>query len=354
MKRFAAQAVLGAVIVAGCSSAVGSTRVSRIDARIVPTATCRAASAARVQWVGPVEPAEQARLDSWCAAVGPVLLHDRLAPVRARLDDVLFVSWNVHVGAAEIERFVADLRSGLFSEGRRPGHVVLMLQEAVRSGDVPHELPAAASTASRIGPTDASVVDIGHLSEQLQMSLFYVPSMRNGAASSRYAPTDRGNAILSTVPLSNPMAIELPGEGQRRVAVTATMTFTVDGESVPLAIGAAHLSTRGPSKTLWVFGATGLRRRQARSLVAALTSGPMVLGADLNSWMGGPDEPAARDLQRAFPATPNGRRQATASAGLILDYMFFRPPPGWRARLVRAPERYGSDHYPLIGWLDPS
>jgi hypothetical protein len=37
----------------------------------------------------------------------------------------------------------------------------------------------------------------------------------------------------------------------------------------------------------------------------------------------------------------------------VLDYMFFRPPSGWRPQLRRAPERYGSDHYALIGWLEP-
>jgi endonuclease/exonuclease/phosphatase family metal-dependent hydrolase len=266
----------------------------------------------------------------------------------------MFVSWNVHVGNADIARFVADLQSGTLSDGRRPRHLVLMLQEAIRGGDVPASLPDTASTAGRIGPADADAVGISRLSQQLNMSVFYVPSMRDGAASEKYSPADRGNAILSTVRLSEPSAIELPGDGQRRVAVTATVPVTVGHESAPLSIVAAHLSTRGPARTLWVFGATGQRRLQARSLADALpANGPIVLGADLNSWMGGPREPAARDLMRVFPSTPDEPRQATASAGLVLDYIFFRPPPGWRAQLRRAPDRYGSDHYPLVGWLEP-
>jgi endonuclease/exonuclease/phosphatase (EEP) superfamily protein YafD len=36
----------------------------------------------------------------------------------------------------------------------------------------------------------------------------------------------------------------------------------------------------------------------------------------------------------------------------VLDYLFFRLPTGWRAHVERGPERYGSDHYPLIGWLE--
>jgi endonuclease/exonuclease/phosphatase family metal-dependent hydrolase len=281
------------------------------------------------------------------------LFRDRQAPAKARLDGVMFVSWNVHVGAADMERFVEDLRSGRLSGGRRPGHVVLMLQEAVRSGDVPRTVPPGASAAGWIGVAAHDAAEIGGVSQKLNMSVFYAPSMRNGMPSERYSATDRGNAILSTVPLSDPVAIELPGNGQRRVAVMATLELAVDGCSVPFSVGAAHLATLGPPRTLWLFGAAAMRRTQARSLAAALPSGPMILGADLNSWMGGPEEPAASDLMRAFPSTPAGRRQPTFSAGLVLDYMFFRPPSGWRARLVRAPERYGSDHYALIGWLDP-
>ena len=58
------------------------------------------------------------------------------------------------------------------------------------------------------------------------------------------------------------------------------------------------------------------------------------------------------DLARAFPSTPDGPREATASAGRVLDYLFFRAPSGWHARLRYARSRYGSDHTPLIGWLE--
>lgn len=311
-----------------------------------------------MRWVGPDEPGEKARLDSWCAAVGPALIRDEAASIEPRLDEILFASWNMHVGAADVERFVRDVRSGRLSEGRRPPHLVLLLQEAVRVGPstslrgVPSPMPEGAAAAGRMGPEDLGSADIGRIARQLNMSVVYVPSMRNGAGSERDAPADRGNAILSTMPLSEPAAIELPGDGQRRVAVTASTTVTVNGQSLPLSVASAHLSTRGSARSLWVFNAMGIRRRQARSLAAALTTGPMILGADLNSWMRGPREPAARDLMQAFPATPGGARDATSSAGLVLDYMFFRPPSNWRPRLVRAPERYGSDHYPLLGWLE--
>ena len=34
-----------------------------------------------------------------------------------------------------------------------------------------------------------------------------------------------------------------------------------------------------------------------------------------------------------------------------IDYMFFRLPEGWGARYERIDRNYGSDHYPLIGWV---
>ena len=32
-------------------------------------------------------------------------------------------------------------------------------------------------------------------------------------------------------------------------------------------------------------------------------------------------------------------------------FLFFRLPNGWRARYRRINGTYGSDHYPLIGWV---
>jgi endonuclease/exonuclease/phosphatase (EEP) superfamily protein YafD len=75
----------------------------------------------------------------------------------------------------------------------------------------------------------------------------------------------------------------------------------------------------------------------------------MILGADLNTWLG-PSEPAPRTLAAFFPQTPTEAREATLRGGFVLDYIFFRVV-GWRAHSDRVPQKYGSDHYPLIGWL---
>ena len=319
---------------------------------------CRSAqpSLASIHWSEPVEEAEKRRLASWCAAVGPVLFRPQAASQIDRgapgLDGLTFVSWNVHVGAGDVERFVHDLRAGRLPGGRRPEHLILMLQESVRSEGVPLSVPPGASAAAWIG-SDKSLErnQVDQLAVTLGMAVFYAPSMRNGLAGDR--PADRGNAILSTLPLADPGAIELPGERQRRVAITARIAVDVSGARIPLSIGVAHLDALGPPRTLWVFGAAATRAAQARSLLAALPPGPMIVGADLNSWLG-PGEPAARLLLDDFPSTPDVARQPTLTRGLVVDHMFFRLPSGWRAHFERAPTRYGSDHYPLIGWMTPA
>jgi endonuclease/exonuclease/phosphatase family metal-dependent hydrolase len=350
--RLGAFALVALLSVSACS--ISARRV------LAPSlaATCRSTdSGPTVQWFSPADIDNRSRLDRVCAGVGPILFEQSPAVRDASLpslQDVAFVSWNVHVGAADVQRFVRDLEAGRVTAGHKPAHVVLMLQEAVRGEGVPALLPAGASAARRIGsagrPGDDSVIEA--IARELRMSVFYAPSMRNGGVSADYAATDRGNAILSTLPLSGPAAIELPGERQRRVAITAAVPVRIGGEAIELRIGAAHLDNMGRWRRLWLLGAPTLRAEQSRSLMAAVPSnGPVIFGADLNSWLG-PSEPAPRALARFFRDTPTGRRTGTFLGGLVLDYMFFRSPAGWRAHFDRVPDRYGSDHYPLVGWLE--
>jgi endonuclease/exonuclease/phosphatase family metal-dependent hydrolase len=315
-----------------------------------------------VRWIQPQHPAERARLDPWCAGVGPPLFVDTpVAPARSRnepsprLDELMIASWNVHVGAGDLDRFLTGAAQGALTAGRRPAHLVVLLQEAVRSAGVPDDLPAGGVAAARIG-TDAWLErsEIGMVATRFGMSLLYVPSMRNGAGpprtrrrdGSRSSASDRGNAILSTLPLFDPLAIELAGKRQRRVAVCATVKVTIDGAAVPVSFGSAHLDTLAGPRSLWVGGAMSARSRQAASLAEALPQGVMILGADLNTWMGS-REPAVRRLKAAFPSTPVDRARRTFR-GLTLDYVFFRLPSRLRPLVKRAASRYGSDHYPLI------
>jgi endonuclease/exonuclease/phosphatase family metal-dependent hydrolase len=175
-----------------------------------------------------------------------------------------------------------------------------------------------------------------------------VPSMRNGGPG--ISAEDRGNAILSTVPLGELGAIELPFERQRRVAVAATVAgATTTGAPWRLRVVSAHLDNMVGARRLWIAGGEFGRTRQARGLVTALADEKtLVLGGDLNTWFGFQDG-AYRTAAAAFPQTHVSDRRATFHGLLRLDHLFFRLEPGWSSRFRRAEHTYGSDHFPLIG-----
>jgi hypothetical protein len=295
-----------------------------------------------LHWFAPDDPHERRRLDAWCAGVGEAAL--RGGPggsAAADMSDVAFVSWNVHVGNGDIRSFVNDLRAGLHTGGRRFPHFVLLLQEAVRTGGVP-AFAATAAGAKRIAPSGrATPIDIVRVSRELGTSLIYVPSMRNGESADD-SPEDRGSAIVSTLPLMNPVAVELPGERQRRVAIAAR------AESFSVAV--LHVDALGGWRRLRVFWTPRMRDLQVQSMASLLPDGPLVVGADLNTWHGR-DEPAARALGRLFRTTPlSVDRQGLGLR--VLDYMFFRAGAQQRARYRQVERRYGSDHRPLVGWVE--
>jgi endonuclease/exonuclease/phosphatase family metal-dependent hydrolase len=179
--------------------------------------------------------------------------------------------------------------------------------------------------------------------------LYYVPSMRNG----RGAPyEDRGNAILSTLPLSDLTAIELPIDRQRRVAISATVQG-VDGRgrSWRLRLVTVHLDALVGAKRLWICG-TGWRGDQARAVTGQLEeSEPAVVGADLNTWLGGRWESAYRRFARVRPGPPSASTGPPRDAHGRLDYVFFRLPPGWTKESRRLDRRFGSDHRPIVAVL---
>jgi hypothetical protein len=300
---------------------------------------CRSAA---LTWLAPDDEGERRRLDAWCAAVGPAVVLPP-APVESqpvRLEDITFVSWNVHEGNGDLVRLMNDLSAGRHV-ARKTAHYVLMLQEALRTDGVP-PLAAGMAGAGRIEAKDGAPTDIVQIARGLGLSLVYVPSMRNG-----HSPDDpredRGCAILSTLPLTDPVAVELPGDFQRRVAIVAGVG--------PVRAGAIHLNATGSwSVRLRLFWTPWLRDVQIRSMRTFLPDGPLVVGADLNSWHGR-DEPGVRVLDRMARETPVtiDRR----GLGLrVLDYLFFRVGANRRAHVREIDDRYGSDHRPLVGWVD--
>jgi endonuclease/exonuclease/phosphatase family metal-dependent hydrolase len=329
------------IFVSACVSCAHPHTPAMVPAK---TGACRTAF---IQWFEPDDQYDRRRLESWCAGVGPVTIANLSAPAEDNipLGDITFVSWNVHVGNGDLAAFLRDLRAGRLTNGRAVGHIVLLLQEAVRVGDVP-PLSVGASGARRIGVERRVATDIGQLSRDLGMSMIYAPSMRNGNTVDD-PPADRGNAILSTLPLSDARAAELPGERQRRVALFATLA--APSASGPISVGVIHLDALAAPRQLWVFGTARLRGVQVKSIAAILPEGNLVLGADLNTWHG-PDEPAPRYFNELFANTRvvldrSGPRRR------ILDYMFFRAS-GARARYQVVRNLYGSDHHPLIGWFE--
>jgi hypothetical protein len=304
--------------------------------------SCRASS---FRWIGPNDAHNRARLDSWCAGVGVPIIHDGSQHSAVRLSDVTFVSWNVHVGNGDIASFISDLKSGALTNGAPVTDFVLMLQEVVRDGDDVPAYSAGASSARRIDAPRVDSNDIFAISRQRGLSLIYVPSMRNGWSADRRA-ADRGSAIVSTLPLSNPVAVELPGERQRRVAIFATLGAAAPPGEHAVSVGVVHLDALGASNRLWLFGTPFMRELQVKSLGSVLPSQTLVLGADLNTWHG-PGEPAPRELATMF-----GEESPAKSGGFptrVLDYLFFRLPKTWTAVYAAAAKSYGSDHRPLVG-----
>ena len=332
------------------------------------------AAAEQVQWVHIDDDEDRAFQNAWCAGVGPALYYAAPQPVGEEvvanagsaaatslaeatseepvLDSLLVVAFNVHIGMADLDRFVADIRSGELT-GAPVSHFVLLLQEAHREGmgvpedeDLPADVPHGSAMQER------GRVTAVEWAQALGLNLIYVPSMRSGIGID--PPEDRGNAIMSTLPLDDVRGIELPAGLQRRVAVVAELEGrTSAGNRWTLNVASAHLDNASLSSPLASLGS--VRARQASGLVRMLPSeGPLLVAGDFNTWLGQEEERAWRIMRDEFPLPRQHQTQPTAirlGAGRIIDWMWFRGPAGWTIRDARAPDWYGSDHYAVYAWV---
>ena len=313
-----------------------------------------AATDQQIRWIRPESADERATLDDWCRSVGPAVAASSM-PVSAApvaLADLVVISWNVNIGAGDVASLVDSLRDGSLT-GQPVTRFVLLLQEAYRRGPaVPRGPLTGAQSAAVRQPrvTGRERIDIVEAAARLGLSLVYVPSMRNGSD----IDEDRGNAILSTEPLSDLAALELPFERQRRVAIDAAVSGTgSDGSSWTLRLTNVHLDNRAPARRMWLF-ASATRLRQARGLLLALKSdspGLAVVGGDFNTWYGF-DDPVFDELSTAFDTDIPQDRRPTFAGLLRLDHLFFRLPDGWQATTTRL-EKFGSDHHPLMARVTP-
>jgi endonuclease/exonuclease/phosphatase family metal-dependent hydrolase len=303
-----------------------------------------------ITWVGPATGRDRTLLDAWCQTVGPPIVASRSLDMPPAADRVAIVSWNTHVGAGDVVELVGRLRGGRLTGGIPVPTFILLLQEAYRRGDsVPQLRESGLRLPSSLSGSMARMT-IEEIADRLELNLFYVPSMRNGAAEE-----DRGNAILTTLPFDDPLIIELPFERQRRVAIAARVRGrTSAGTPWQLRAVTTHLDT---SPALTRGGPAQARLRQARALVDALRAGdePLILGADLNTWWG-TDEPAFKTLRAEFPdANASSARGPTwrgpAGVNTRVDYLFARLG-GSRVEVRRLDDRLGSDHHPLVTVID--
>jgi endonuclease/exonuclease/phosphatase family metal-dependent hydrolase len=307
-----------------------------------------------VRWFTPAASEYRRELDAWCATVGSPVTHEPPTSVIAApphpispVPRIVLVSWNVHVGGGDIAALVRDLRSGRLTTGEVLPFV-LLLQEAFRMRDDVPALGNKQPAAPRISPRPPSGrrVSTPDLAKQLGLHAFYVPSMRNGRGSGDDRE-DRGCAILSTLPLNELHAVELPFERQRRVAVAARIDDVAGQDDLWLVD--VHLENRTGARRVWLESPAA-RARQARALLKKfLPDGPAVLGGDLNTWAS--NEPTIELLKDVFD-TPVGEdpRETLPRVGRI-DYLLARLPSGWAMISRRLDNRYGSDHYPVLGVL---
>lgn len=320
----------------------------------MPIAPGGARAADAIAWTVPS--IERDTLDAWCGTTGPPVIVPQPAAVSDgsddSIDELVLVTWNLHVGAADLAELVRRLRAGALTNGRPAEHFVLLLQEAYR-GDrlVPSAVGPTVRPPRAIRPraSGRERADVVRVAQSLGLALFYVPSMRNGTPAE--TDEDRGNAILSTEPLSEFAAIELPFERQRRVAISAAVSgWGPDGDHWTLNLASAHLESTVSARRLWIL-ATGARVRQARALLDVIgPDRPVVVGGDFNTWFGYSD-PTYRTIAAAVPDATREDRRPTFAPFFRLDHLFSRPPDGWTVTASRLDDRLGSDHYPVLARL---
>jgi endonuclease/exonuclease/phosphatase family metal-dependent hydrolase len=312
-----------------------------------------------VRWIDAANDSDSRTNAVWCRTVGPWVVEDFSPPNEFdQTDSLVIITWNIYIGGGDLVPFVEDLRAGVYTDGLAPEHFVLLIQEAYRDGpDVPKNMPddVWVPTRREYDPPSGNRMNIIESARQLGLWLFYVPSQRNGWPEDGPAHEDKGNAILSTAPLGELTAIDLPFEKYRRVALAATAEgVSSDGAAWRLRICNAHLDNRARFPRFLQSAGAG-RLRQMKALLPSLREVPCVLGGDFNTWAPEALEAAIPLIRETFQQPETLSERPTVVAPFIpdrrVDYLFFNLPDGLKGYYDRIDERYGSDHYPLLGWV---
>jgi endonuclease/exonuclease/phosphatase family metal-dependent hydrolase len=327
-------------------------------------------------WYVPDSTSDSRSAEKRCLATGPVEIDStpagRFGAWQAG-DSLAVVAWNVSVGGGDLLGFLDEqmgLNCGTPGSGLAAGssHFVLLLQEAYRrSAAVPAEaddsaIPRAVKEESRPGER----VDVVEAARRCGLALAYVPATRNGTGEYEGEREDKGNAILSTLPLADIIAIEMPMVAQRRVELAATLR---DARGDSLRVVSVHLNTFPPPWRLLRTGGSS-RVRQALTLVDALERAELersggdeetasylistVAGGDINTWTGGGT--ALKQLYLNFPDSPPYDPTPTRTSFRTDHILFRRAATGSAGTVVEGSYRrfdsaYYSDHHPITVWF---
>jgi endonuclease/exonuclease/phosphatase family metal-dependent hydrolase len=309
------------------------------------------------------------QLERWCATVGPAVIAPRPSPELERAaatGPLTVVAWNAAVGGGDLLDLLSrELDLSCNGGGPRPGprfsHFALLMQEAYRlSEDVPVPGPKALfplqiDPPPRPGP----MLDVTQVAARCGLALVYVPAARNGRRAQGTRREDKGNAILSSLPLSNILAIELPLEASRRVTVGAVVELPDGGR---MRVVSVHLDVAAGLARILISG-NSWRLEQAAAVIEAIEladgasgheaaderSTATLVAGDFNVWSA--DDSALRLFRREYPESPDWTGQPTLGA-FPLDHLFFKAATNGRLQLVpdsyrRIEERYYSDHHGL-------
>ncbi len=344
-----------------------------------------------VSWYFPVADDDNRELERWCRTVGPPVIDSMPNGEFGTLDErdsLAIAVWNTDAGAGDLLAFITtelELEcSGTSSRlSHGSSHFVLLLQEALRrSNDIPPEPPQwVIPPPVKEDPRPTPRLDVVEVAQQCGLALMYVAGARNGHAERDGKREDKGEAILSTLPLSDFIAAELPYEAARRVAVAATI-HNRSGDS--LRVSSVHfISTPPPWRVLTTANTSRLRQalalvdvhRQAE-LDRAGAAGPglracypnctadssvgftisSVIAGDLNTWSN--RETTLQHLFEHFPHSPPVLGEPTRGP-FPTDHILFRhnaqrrthPDQIIASTYRRIDDPYYSDHHPIIAWF---
>ncbi|MEJ2371782.1 MAG: hypothetical protein P8Y07_13150 [Gemmatimonadales bacterium] len=314
-----------------------------------------------IAWYVPSGSGDKASNERWCRTVGPPVVRTVPSvspPDPADGDSLAVIGWNILIGGGDVPR--------------------LLIQEAHRRSEAVPDVPESFRFPPRIVPAShpEGWPDIVELARRCGLALFYVPSQRNGPETVVGGREDKGNAILATLPLSDLLAIELPFEAGRKVAVGATISLAAGKRlrvvSVHLDVASTLYRTLTTANTARLRQAVGVVEALALSKSGEITSGMVpvgsggvscgvrphtiatVLAGDFNTWSAG--ESTVDQLLACFPDSAPWDGQPTHGS-YPTDFIFFRRAAEGRIwRLDGSEERvadsYGSDHHARIAWLE--